>query len=114
MYYSRAVYTTMLPALNEISTQQSKPTAHTINKWNPFLYYVATYPNAIIWYHTSDMIQHVDTDAAYLVLPKSRSRISVHLYLLNRLPTNDMPKPKLNGPILTICQTLKNVVASSA
>ena len=82
--------------------------------WNRLLEYAATHPNAVIWYHASDMILHVDTDAAYLVLPKACSHIAGHFYLSNRLPTNDTPKQKLNGPILTIFQTLKNVVASAS
>ena len=114
LYYSRAVRHTMIPALNNIYTQQSKPTANTINKCNRLLDYASAYPNNPIRYHASDMILHVDTDVAYLVLTKSRSLIAIHLYLRNLPPTNDTPKPKLNSPIITICQTLKNVVASSA
>ena len=60
------------------------------------------------------MILHGDTDAAYLVLPKSYSRIAGHFYLSDRLPTTNTPKPKLNGPILTVYQTLNNVVDSEA
>ena len=104
----------MLPALNDISIQQSKPTALTINKCNQLLYYGSSYPNAIMRYYVSYMILRVDTDAAYLVLPKSRSRIAGHFYLSDRQPTNGTPKPKLNGPILVICQTLKYAVASAA
>ena len=105
---------TMLPALNEISTQQSKPTALIINKCNRLLDYAASYPDAVIRYHVNDMILYVDTDAAYIVLPKSRSRIAGHFYLSDHPPSNGTPNPKLNGPILTICQKLKHVVASAA
>ena len=76
--------------------------------------YSETYPNAVIRYHESDTILHGDTDAAYLVLPKSSSCIAGHFYLSNHPPPNDTPKPKLNGPILNICQKLENVAASSA
>ena len=38
--------------------------------------YVHTYPNAYIRFYTSDIILHVDSDAAYLVAPKARSRIA--------------------------------------
>lgn len=115
LYYARAVDPTMLPALNEISTQQSKPTADTIKKCNQLLDYAATYPNAVIRYHASDMILHVDTDAAYLVLPKARSRIAGHYFLSNHPPPIPvMPKPRPNGPIHTECQTLKTVVSSAA
>ena len=60
------------------------------------------------------MILHGDTDIAYLVLPKYRSRIYGHVYLRNKPPLTDTSKPKLNGPILTFSQTLKHVVASAA
>ena len=76
--------------------------------------YAATYPNAVIRYHVSDMILHVDTDAAYLVLPKARSRIAGHYYLSNHPLASGTPTPIPNGPIHTVCQTLKNVVSSAA
>ena len=38
--------------------------------------YLHTYPNAYIRFYASDMILHVDSDAAYLVAPKARSRIA--------------------------------------
>ena len=60
------------------------------------------------------MIMHFDTDAAYLVFTEARSRISCHFYPSDCLPTNDTPNPKINVPIITICQTLKHVVASAA
>ena len=60
------------------------------------------------------MILHGDTDSTYLVLPKIRSRVVGHFYLSYLPPTNNTPKKKLNSPILYICQTLKDVVASEA
>jgi hypothetical protein len=114
LYYARAVDPTMLVALNEISQQQSKPTAATLKKCDRLMDYAATYPNAVIRYHASDMILHVDTDAAYLVLPKAKSRVAGHYYLSNHPPTTGKPTPIPNGPIHTVCQTLKNVVSSAA
>jgi hypothetical protein len=115
LYYARAVDPTMLPALNEISAQQASPTALTTTKCNQLLDYAATYPNAVIRYHASQMVLHVDTDAAYLVLPKARSRIAGH-YFLSDLPPPPpaKPTPRLNGPIHTECRTLHSVVASAA
>ena len=104
----------MLPALNKIATQQSKPTSHTIKKCNRLLYYAATYLNTAIRCNTSDMILHDDTDNTYLILPKARFQITGYFYLRDRPPTNSTTKPKLNGYILTICQSLKYVVASAA
>ena len=60
------------------------------------------------------MILNGDTDSAYLVLPKARSRIAGHFYLSDEPPPTDTPKLKLKSPILTFFQTLKIVVASAA
>ena len=62
------------------------------------------------------MILYVDLDAAYLVLPKARSRIAGHFYLGNQ-PPQPPALPNMNstnGPILTVCKRLRNVVSSAA
>ena len=82
LYYACAVDPTMLVALNEISTSQSAPTQETMKKCDQLLDYAATYPNATICYHASDIILITDPDAAYLVLPKSQSRVAANLYLI--------------------------------
>lgn len=112
LYYARAVDCTMLPALNQISTQQSKPTNQTNEDANMLLDFAATYPNAKIRFHASDMILHVDTDAAYLVMPNAKSRIAGYFYLSSDL-SKGTPVP-LNGPILVECTTIKHVVGSAA
>ena len=61
------------------------------------------------------MVLHVDSDAAYLVLPEAKSRIAGHFYISghpNNLAPNQAPTP--NAPILTECRTLRHVVASAA
>ena len=115
LYYARALDPTMLRALNEISRTQVRPTKDTMAKAKWFLDYAATYPNAIIRYHARKMVLHIDSGAAYLVLPESRSVYAGHFYL------SDWPrdKPNLlstkcNGPILTTCKTIRNVVSSAA
>ena len=102
----------MLVALNEIATQQAKPTENTRNKLCHLLDYVAKHPNAVIRYHKSDMVLHVDSDAAYLVLPEARSRMAGHYFLSSDPNVTCTVFP--NGPILTECCTIKHVVASSA
>ena len=69
--------------------------------------YLHTNPNAVIRYHAHDMILKVVSDAAFLVLPKSRSRAAAiyHLGWINN---------KKNGLIDVLCQTIKNVVASAS
>ena len=61
------------------------------------------------------MILHVDTDAAYLVLPNARSRHAGHYFLSNTpSPPPATPTPKPNGAILTVCKTIRNVMTSAA
>ena len=115
LYYARAVDATMLPAINEISGSQASPTQKTMNACKMLLDYAATYPLAIIRYHASDMALHVDSDAAYLVLPNARSRYAGHYILSDTPPPSPaMPTPKTNGPILTICKTIRGVMTSVA
>ena len=71
------------------------------------LNYAHTYPDAELIYRKSDMILHVDSDAAYLVAPEARSRAGGYQYLSNKEGT------LFNGPILTIAKVMKNVMASA-
>ena len=48
----------------------------TMRKCIKLLGYAATHPLAVIQYFASDMILKTNTDAAYLVLPKARSRVA--------------------------------------
>ena len=112
LYYTRAVDPSMYPALNEVSLRQATPTKYTLQQCTQLLDYVATHPNATIRYHASDMILNVDSDAAYLVLPRARSRLAGHFFL------SSAPSPARsvlpNGPILTECKTIRHVVSSAA
>ena len=114
LYYARAVDNTILPALNEISATQSKPTLLTNEKINMLLDYLSTYPDAKIRFFASDMVLHIDSDAAYLVAPKARSRIAGYFYCSDKYEKNTKPTPRLNGPVHIECKTLKHVVASAA
>ena len=103
----------MLPALLEIAREQAKPTETTMKKCNRLLDYATTYPEATLRYHKSDMVLHVDTDAAYLVLPGPRSRYAGYFYLSENLKNYHTSTPKMNGAILITCKGLKGVVSSA-
>ena len=105
----------MLRALNEISCIQARPTKDTMAKAKWFLDYAATYPNATIRYHARKMVLHIDSDAAYLVMPEARSVYAGHFYLSD-WPRDkpNLPSTKRNGTILTTCNTIHNVVSSAA
>ena len=74
--------------------------------------YLSTYPDAFICYHASQMILRVDSDAAYLVLPKAKSRIAGFYHLTNNAPTP--AQATRNAPLLVECKTIKHVVTSAA
>jgi hypothetical protein len=113
LYYGRAIDSTILPALNEISNNQARPTLATSNACDHLLDYLATHPTAIIRYYASDMILSVVADAAYLVLPKARSRCA-GIYILSNASTTNPPRPTPNGAVHVLCKTLRGVPASAA
>jgi hypothetical protein len=75
-YTSRAIDNTMQHALNELCIAATKGTQETQEALEYFLNYCATHPDAEIIYRASEMILSVDSDAAYQVASKSRSRAS--------------------------------------
>ena len=113
LYYARAVDPTILPALNEIATKQSKPTTTTMSKTKHLLDYIATHPLAILRYYASDMTLHIDSDSAYLVLPQARSRAAGYHYLSSKYPPTTHEPPH-NAPVLVECRTIRHVMASAA
>ena len=112
LYYARALDSNMLVGLNDISRQQAKPTETTKTKCQQLMDYAATYPDVYIRFYASDMSLHVDSDAAYLVSPNAKSRISGFFYLAEH--PDKTTQPTLNGAILVECKTLRHVVTSAA
>jgi hypothetical protein len=64
MYYDGAVDPCILVVLNEISSEQAKPTTATRGKTDMLMDYLHTYPNAAIRFHASDMILKICSGAA--------------------------------------------------
>ena len=107
LYYARAVDPTMLHAINDISLSAAKGTDATMDAVMYLLNYAHTHPDAEIIYRQSNMILHVDSDAAYLVAPEARSRAGGYQYLSNEKGT------LFNGPVLALAKVIKNVMASA-
>ena len=76
LYYGREIDYTILPALNDIASAQAQPTQKTKEKTQKLMGYLHTYPNAFIRYYASNIVLHVDSNAAYLVSPKACSRVA--------------------------------------
>ena len=109
LFYAIAVDPTMLVALGDISSVQSKATEKTNKEIDWFLDYAATHPDASITYTASNMILRIHSDASYLSVPRARSRVGGHFYLSLGTTTQD-----INGPIHSVSKILKNVVSSAA
>ena len=115
LYYARSVDPMMLRAINEILRVQSQPTRDTAEKLKMLLDHSATYLNVILKYKASDVVLHVDLDAAYLAIPEARSCYAGHFYLSNwPSPSPIKPNPERNVPIHPKCKTIRNVVSSAA
>ena len=112
LYYCRAIDCTISTALNDIALSQANPTVNTKQKCIRLMDYLSTYPDAYIRFHASEMVLFADSDAAYLVLPKAKSRVAGFFHLSNTT-TSNLPAFR-NGPLLVECHTLKHVVTSAA
>ena len=108
LYYGRAVDQTILPALGEISIQQSTPTKNTKCELEMLMDYLHTYPSAVLRYYAGEMQLSVESDAAYLILPGAKSRIAGY-YVLNNSTNNKKP-----SPIFVECKAIRHVVCSAA
>jgi hypothetical protein len=108
LYTSRAIDGTMHHTLNELCIAATKGTQETQDALEYFLNYCATHPEAEIIYRASDMILTVDSDAAYQVAPKSRSRASGYHYL------GDMDGLLFNGAVFILAKVIKAVMQSAA
>ena len=104
LFYGRAIDYTTLPALNEIASAQAKPRETTKKKAQQLMDYLHTYPNAYLRFHASDMVLHVESDAAYLVALKAWSRIAGYFHLSDH--PNKTNNPKINAAIQVECKTL--------
>jgi hypothetical protein len=109
LYYARAVDNKLLATLSTISSQQNAATHNTAKAVNQLLDYVATYPSDGITYRASGMVLAAHSDASYLTETNARSRAGAHIYL-----TEDDPIPRQNGPVLSLSQIIKYVMASAA
>ena len=74
--------------------------------------HIAIYLNTYVRYHASDMLLTIYSDAAYLVVPKARSRVAGY-FQMNNTPSNTK-HPTINGAVLVQCKTLRHVVSSAA
>ena len=76
------------------------------------MYYMATYPSAVVIFHASDTILRANNDASYLTEPESRSRAAGYFPLESIY--SKRARKCLNEPIHVNCNVLIFVFVSSA
>ena len=114
LYYGRAIDPTVLTALGGVSISQAAPTIATNKKTNMLMDYLHTFPNAKLQFYAGDMQLHIESDAAYLVIPGACSHTAGHFYLSAANRPNKVYAGQFNTPLHTECRTIKNVVSSAA
>ena len=90
---------------------RNDPTKQDDKNKHQFLDYMAIYPNAVVRFHTSDMILRADTHVSYMTELEARSHAAGCLFL-GIIPSK-CAWEHLNGPIHITCNTFK-FIASSA
>ena len=115
MYYTITVDYTLLVALGDLASMQTKDTKHTLVKLIWLINYCATHPDAEITYVTSDMCLHAHIDASFLSVINVRSRAGRHFFLSSKyLPEKSPALCPINGPIHVILKIMKIVMGSAA
>ena len=66
LYYARAIYPTMLMALNYLAVVHTNPEIETTKQITQFINYSVTHPGAITEYRKSVMILHIYSNASYM------------------------------------------------
>jgi len=75
---------------------------------------MATYPNAAVRFHASNMILHVHSNAVYMALPEAQSHAGGYFYLSSKPNKTNSNKIPLNGAIRNKCSTICNVMGPAA
>jgi len=109
LYLARALDHTHLHAVTRVAALQSRPTEAVAAAAEQLLHYAATWPEAELVYHASDMVLRVHSDASFNSEPNARSRAGGFFYL------GDHSAPDLiNGGILANSKVISSVVCAAS
>ena len=117
LYYAIAIDNTILPALSDISSEQSKATTNTEKQVAKLLNYLASNPQAEIQYIVSGIQLAIHEDASYLSVAQARSRASGVHFLTEGPPEPENPEyfmPTTNGILIVVYKIMHNIMASAA
>ncbi len=109
LFYARAVDSTMLTAVNHISSRQSCPTQEVMAAAMRLLQYAAAHPNHELVYRACDMVLYVQSDASYLSRSRARSVAGGLLYC-----GNNGDSTTVNGALLAVSSIIPTVCSSVA
>ena len=105
---ARALDNTLLHALNELARKAANATEKVLAATNYLLNYIASNPTPKIQFRASDMILHIDSDAAFQVCDMARSRAGGYHYLGSK------DGRQFNAPIEVLAKVIKPVMGSAA
>ena len=117
LYYAIAIDNTILPALGDISSEQSKATKNTAKQVAKILNYLASNPHAEIQYMESGLQLSIHSDASYLSVSQARSRASGAHFLSKGPPNPNNTEyfvPTVNIIVLVVCKIMCKIMASAA
>ena len=105
---ARALDNTLLHALNELARKAANATEKVLAATKYLLNYIASNSTPRIQFRAGDMILHIDSDAAFQVCDKARSRAGGYHYLGSKDGT------QFYAPIEIIAKVIKPVMGSAA
>jgi hypothetical protein len=109
LYNGRAVDYTILPAFNEISNSQARPTEITCKACDHLMDYLTTHPNAAIRLYASGMCLCIFSNAAYLVLPDDHSHCA-GLFFLSDHSTTNPPQTSTIGDVRVLFKPVRETI----
>ena len=108
LYYARALDSTMLPAVQDISSRQSVPTQDVVAAVDRLLGYCFSHPDHELHVRPSHMLLQTQSDASYLSLPRSGSKSGGHHTFADHDPDT------INAPIDVGSSRIPITVSSAA
>ena len=108
LYYARALDSTMLPAVQDISSRQSVPTQDVVAAVDRLLGYCFSHPDHELHIRPSHMLLQTQSDASYLSLPRSGSKSGGHHTFADHDPDT------INAPIDVDSSRIPITVSSAA
>lgn len=117
LYLARIIDSTLLVGCNEIAIKQTTATTKTLSLAKFMLDYMTSNPDPSITFLKSDMQLWTVSDASYLSVSKSRSRVG-GFHFLGNVPNTKQPLSQqqkfLNAPIHVEASILKPVVSAAS